>query len=494
MLGQAEMEPVTLAKIQAALPSGAALLELVRYRRDDPQRPRRQRWQEERYVAYLVTARGAPQWIPLGPAAPIHDQIDAALRAVQNKAPIDATRTELQRLDAFVLAPIRARLSGVSHLIVAPDGKLNLVPFEALVDPEGRYALENHLISYVTTGRDLLRVGQLRAPQSAAVIIADPDYGQLPRGQRRGAISFAPLPGALDEAADLHAYVAASPLTGNRATKGALVALKGPAILHIATHGFYALAPAPRSDQARPRGDPRGMSIQHSDTSSSSLTRPDDLDDALDRNGLAMAGANLGADGIVTAREIAGLDWWGTRLVMLSACETGVGAVASFEGVYGLRRALVLAGAASQVVSLWSVSDAATPALMRSFYASLAQGIGRAEALRQAKRDLMSQPHYAHPYYWAAFIQAGDWTPLDRNTIQPRQRVYQAEPDPAVSGLTHVRRAVVRDSPIGATRPRRRATARGWPAGDRSESSAARTASCSRPRAGGSCRRGSPRP
>src|SRR5215813_10405993 len=72
----------------------------------------------------------------------------------------------------------------------------------------------------------------------------------------------------------------------------------------------------------------------------------DELADALDRSGLAMAGANLGPDGIVTAREIAGLDWWGTQLVVLSACESGVGAVAAGDGVYGLRRALVLAGAA----------------------------------------------------------------------------------------------------------------------------------------------------
>jgi len=134
-----------------------------------------------------------------------------------------------------------------------------------------------------------------------------------------------------------------------------------------------------------------------------------------------MAGANLGPGGIVTAREIAGLDWWGTQLVVLSACETGVRAVASGDGVYGLRRALVLAGAASQVVSLWSVSDKATPALMRDYYGHLARDIGRAEALLQAKRQLMSQPRYAHPYYWAAFIPAGDWRPLDKTVFLPQR-------------------------------------------------------------------------
>jgi CHAT domain-containing protein len=107
-------------------------------------------------------------------------------------------------------------------------------------------------------------------------------------------------------------------------------------------------------------------------------------------------------------------------LVVLSACETGVGAAPSGDGVYGMRRALVLAGTASQVVSLWSVSDASTRALMVDYYGELARGTSRAEALRQAKLRLMRQtrePRYAHPYYWAAFIPAGDWRPLGKDTI-----------------------------------------------------------------------------
>jgi CHAT domain-containing protein len=134
-----------------------------------------------------------------------------------------------------------------------------------------------------------------------------------------------------------------------------------------------------------------------------------------------MAGANQGGAGIVTARELAGYDWWGTQLVVLSACETGVGAVPSGDGVYGMRRALVLAGAASQVVSLWSVNDASTRELMRDYYRELARGIGRAEALRQAKLRMLRQPRYAHPYYWAAFIPAGDWRPLDKAVFSPQK-------------------------------------------------------------------------
>ena len=141
--------------------------------------------------------------------------------------------------------------------------------------------------------------------------------------------------------------------------------------------------------------------------------------EGLDQSGLAMAGANLGPDGIVTAREVAGYDWWGTQLVVLSACQTGVGAVPSGEGVYGLRRALVLAGTASQVVSLWMVGDASTPGLMRDYYGELARGTGRAEALRWAQLRMLHQPATAHPFYWAAFIPAGDWRPLDASVFPP---------------------------------------------------------------------------
>ncbi len=161
--------------------------------------------------------------------------------------------------------------------------------------------------------------------------------------------------------------------------------------------------------------------------------------EALDRSGLAMAGANQGAHGIVTAREIAGFDWWGTQLVVLSACETGVGAVPSGDGVYGMRRALVLAGAESQVVSLWSVNDASTRALMRDYYGELARGTARAEALRQAKLHLLHQPRYARPYYWAAFIPAGDWTPLKPGTMRavesaPSTLTSTTQPVPVLAG------------------------------------------------------------
>jgi CHAT domain-containing protein/tetratricopeptide (TPR) repeat protein len=416
-----QVEPVTLAQIERALPASTALVEFVRYRRFDARA--RHPWQEDRYLAYLLTQHGPPQWVALGEAAPIDAEVDVALAAMDSKVSAETTRAALQRLDAQVFAPIRTRLPGVSHLILAPDDKLNLVPFEALVDSKGHYAFENYLVSYVTAGRDLLRLAPPQQPRSSAVIVAGPDYGPLPAPHARVAISFVPLAGAAAEATDLRGYFPTAPVTGGNATKAALAALTGPAILHIATHGFYARSPGATTTGSARVANCEALRGMFMDCGAPPLPPPYAVDpsDALDRSGLAMAGANQSARGIVTAREIAGFDWWGTQLVVLSACETGVGVVASGDGVYGLRRALVLAGAASQAVSLWSVSDASTRALMRDYYGELAHGTGRAEALRQAKLRLMRQARYAHPYYWAAFIPAGDWRPLDKTVFLPRK-------------------------------------------------------------------------
>jgi CHAT domain-containing protein len=138
------------------------------------------------------------------------------------------------------------------------------------------------------------------------------------------------------------------------------------------------------------------------------------------RSGLALAGANQPGgeeDGILTALEAAGLDLWGTRLVVLSACETGVGDVQNGEGVYGLRRAMTIAGAESQVMSLWKVGDRATRDLMAAYYARLILGQGRAEGLRKVQLQLLDSPRWGHPFYWASFIHSGEWTPIEE--LQP---------------------------------------------------------------------------
>jgi CHAT domain-containing protein len=168
--------------------------------------------------------------------------------------------------------------------------------------------------------------------------------------------------------------------------------MTAPSILHIASHGFFL-------------DDERGGG-------SASVV----AQNPLLRSGLALAGANLPGDahgdGILTALEAAGLNLWGTSLVTLSACDTGVGDVRNGEGVYGLRRAFMLAGAETLVMSLWPVSDAVARDTMVAYYARLRSGFGRGDALRQAKLSILRRPGLRHPYYWGGFIQSGDWTRL----------------------------------------------------------------------------------
>ena len=142
------------------------------------------------------------------------------------------------------------------------------------------------------------------------------------------------------------------------------------------------------------------------------------VDDPLLRSGLALAGANQGKsgdkdDGLLTAMEASGLDLLGTKLVVLSACDTGVGDLKTGEGVQGLRRALVQAGSESQVISLWPVPDQSTKDLMVPYYMALQKGEGRSEGLRQVQLRMLQNKGHQHPFYWAAFIQSGDWENLD---------------------------------------------------------------------------------
>jgi CHAT domain-containing protein len=138
------------------------------------------------------------------------------------------------------------------------------------------------------------------------------------------------------------------------------------------------------------------------------------------RSGLALAGVNSwlkggsppaeAEDGLLTAEDITGLDLLGTQLVVLSACETGLGEIHVGEGVFGLGRAFVLAGAKTLVMSLWKVPDQQTQELMEDFYRRLLDGQPRAEALRQAQLALKAR--YPNPLFWGAFICQGDPAPL----------------------------------------------------------------------------------
>lgn len=377
--------PVTLAAVQDAIPPSAALIEYAVYRPFDPRASVESDKQSgpSRYVVYVLRHSGGARWKDLGPAAVIDRAVDRMRTALADPARSDVSR-RARELHQLVLAPLEPMLSGTTHLLISPDGPLHLVPFEALRTAGGRYVLEDHLVTYLTTGRDLLRVSAARPAPGAAAIFADPAFGN-PRPQP--AATFARLAGTAGEAQRILTTLPdAKVRLGAAAGERELKSLRAPQVLHIATHGFF------QPGNARQADNP------------------------LLRSGLALAGANSGEshgeDGILTALEAANLDLWGTRLVTLSACNTGIGVVKNGEGVYGLRRAFFLAGAETLVMSLWPVSDLVTRDMMTGYYSGLKDGLGRGAALRRVQLRLMRQPGRRHPFYWASFIQAGEWANL----------------------------------------------------------------------------------
>ncbi len=425
-----QSKPVTLQRVQEAIPAGAALVEIVLYWPTDP---RTRIWGEYRYAVYVLR-RGELGWADLGEAARIDEAVEAFRTALSDPRRKDVLDLA-QKLDEMVMRPVRGLLGEARMVFLSPDWDLNLVPFGALVDETGRFLVERYSFTYVTSGRDLLRLRTERDVGHGALVFADPDFDRAPedtevaaattatsrRSKEMGHVRFGSLPGTRDEAKALGNLLNdAEILIGEHASEAALKKVRRPRILHIATHGFF-LPGMPEEAQAD--REFRGVYAVDSDPPH---PKPLLTENPLLRSGLALAGANqagnsgrdaAGEDGILTALEASGLDLWGTDLVVLSACETGVGEAKTGEGhpgegVYGLRRAFALTGSASQVMSLWKVDDAATCDLMTAYYRRLLSGEGKSEALRQVQLEMLGSPDRKHPYYWASFIACGDWTPL----------------------------------------------------------------------------------
>jgi CHAT domain-containing protein len=412
---------VTLAEIQRALPPNAALLEFAVYRPFDSKAPTfGEQYGAPRYAVYIIRPQGAVTWCELGESAPLDTAIKAWRAALRDPKRTDTSQRG-RAMSALLWQPLQPFLAGVEHLLISPDGALNLIPFEALSVSSSpglarRYLIERYTLSYLTSGRDLLRL-QASGPAavSAPLVVADPQFGEpnvfaglernatpAARLQRRRNVTtgnelkevyFAPLFATAQEARTIKTlFQSATVLTGAQATEAALKQANAPQLLHIATHGFFL---ADTANQPTAKLNP------------------------LLRSGLALAQANLrqqniaSEDGILTALEAAGLNLWGTRLVTLSACDTGLGEVRNGEGVYGLRRAFALAGAETLVMSLWPVSDLVTRELMTAYYTNLQRGQGRGAALRAAQLQLLKRPDRRVPYYWASFIQAGEWGALN---------------------------------------------------------------------------------
>ncbi len=435
-----QTQPITIEAVRAVLSANTALVEFIAYR---PYNVRaigyKNKFGSTRYAAYVLTSDSAePGVVELGDAQSI-DALVLEWRALLGRRADEKEITPKgNSLYLKVFAPLTRLLSNHKHVLLVPDGNLNLIQFAALVDAEGRYLIDDYNFSYLTSGRELLRLQKSFPSESAMTLIADPAFDLTerevicpPEAGTDNIFDFTQrcyksLPGTAQEAKELsQLFPDAQVSTGPEATEANLKKVRRPRFLHVATHGFF--SPDPTS--AKPLG------LVETGKQGAQQMNP------MARSGLIMAGvkqglSGAGEDGVLTAQEVVSLNLLGTKLAVLSACETGLGDAQNGQGVYGLRRALVLAGSETQIMSLWKVSDNATRALMVAYYKRLHAGEGRAEALVQVQLAMLhgkltpaiavssgqretsdtgsnTVKDYRHPYYWAAFIQSGDWRSMD---------------------------------------------------------------------------------
>jgi len=369
-LPQLQPHLVSPAEVAAALPPDAVLIELQRYDSFDPAQPVGTRWGAAQLMALVVpsgASRRAPQLLPLGPAAPLEQATNQALAATLRGSP-----EAQQRWDALgkrFWTPLRPSLQGVQAVALSLDGDLHRVPLAVLQQS----APAGVRLQLLTSGRDLLPQSEPTASGSP-VVIADPLYA------RSG--SWTRLPGTLLEGRQIAAGLGVKLIHGAAATAARLKGLQQPRLLHVASHGYFKPEPA--------RGDARK--------------------DPMQRSGLVLAPRS--DDGTLSAAEVARMNLAGTRLVTLSACDTGRGVRRVGEAVYGLQRSLRVAGAQATLLSLWKVDDMATRELMQRFYGLLHQGLSPSLALQQVQLQFRQDPvlrgrGWQHPFYWAAWQLVG---------------------------------------------------------------------------------------
>jgi CHAT domain len=329
-------------------------------------------------------------------------------------------------LRAALFDRLAPALGSRARLLIAPDGDLSRLPFEVLPTADGRRLIDDYQISHLTCGRDVLRFGAVATGQPGGpLVVADPDFDLetlpmrepaqpkagfwsrlLSRGKKatatpipsvpalattlssvgrcardlsrdRGEYHFDRLPGTRAEGERVAALLHVCPWLDAAALGGRLKSVcHSPRILHLATHGFF--LPDQQRDLNR-EGRGFGFDLGELRGAEDSLGRFSGplMENPMLRSGLALAGANTwlkagnvpdeAENGPLTAEDVTGLDLLATELVVLSACETGLGQVHVCEGVFGLRRAFVLAGAKTLVMSLWKVPDEPTRELMESF-------------------------------------------------------------------------------------------------------------------------------
>ncbi len=444
MKDRLDSKKYTVTDVSDVLPGDSMLWEFIKYRpyRFDTPGSDTDRTGQPRYLAFTLDTRGNITLTDLGDAAEIDSLVSIARKLIYDARRIVYSPLMVQSerklaevtgaLYTMIFAPLETNLHEGKNIFVSPDGQLNLLPFEILPTPDGKYVIEKYRISYLSSGRDLIRFQKVEKQSDWALVMADPDFNTHQKGlsgrdnksyhdsedvvsfidgRTRGVNEcltepFSPLPKTRKESQSItrtlkkKAKLKISSYYGADAREKILKEIsQAPKVLHLSTHGYF---------------------CKDLDFTSNRL-----LENPLLRSGLAMAGANRlkdegeeelrreGEDGILTAYEVSGLNLTGTELATLSACETGVGEIKTGEGVFSLRRAFQSAGARSVLMSLWKVPDEETTELMDQFYKNwLEGGMTKQEALRQSSLKILNslRERYgvAHPFLWGGFALAGN--------------------------------------------------------------------------------------
>lgn len=400
---------VSLREFRSALPQDSVFVDIL-------QLPLSESQGIDHYVAWLTPKSGAQQVVDLGQADEIDEQISGLLKLLRETAMRCAKDGEdvafarmlpaLRELSDQLWGPIEDAVSE-QKILLSPDGQTWLVPWSALLSHTGRFVIEDIQLQFHVSGREVVSEAA-KVVAGRSVIFANPDFGEAPTGlspDLRASESVGRIPpvnaleNTIQEAAAARQTLVeltqqdVDVLLGANALEEAFKNLKGPSVVLLSTHGFF--------------------------------LQPDNLSAAADpllHCGLLLAHANqhkdhtaLNNDGVLTAVEVMGTDLTGTDLVVLSACETGIGSLSAAEGVTGLRSAFRLAGASCVVSTLWPIHDRETAYLIRDFFQALQNSSTASEALQRAQQQRITQHRErygaSHPFFWAAFTVTGHMSP-----------------------------------------------------------------------------------
>lgn len=447
---QPRREPwIGIDEIRRAIPADGVLIEIVRCEvADFLPASRRVAPLPPRYAAWIIPPAGdrTVRLVDLGESEAIDRAVALVRQQLGRCQAVDAQvnpllaegegsaeaslHSALGALSARILHPLLPEVGDARQLLVSPDGALWLAPWSALPLADGRYAVEQYAVRCIVSGRDLTFVS---APHklNRPMMFADPDFDLSPDAARQALQKLAParqmalnlrgtgtqlnlpdvarLPGTAVEAQSIIPALkkrgGEEPwlYQGRQALEGVCKLVRQPQLLMLSTHGFFFDDQNNHSEEAN---------------ANSSSGSSDQAESPLLRCGLLLAGCNQRAggnagddDGVLTGLEIVGMDLRGTELVVLSACETGLGQVRNGEGVAGLRQAFQLAGAQGVVSTLWQIPDRESAQLMIRFFENLASGQDHANSLRAAQISLIESRRAkngaAHPFFWAAFTLTG---------------------------------------------------------------------------------------